>query len=327
MNEDVEQRWTHYTASLLIQPIGFLMAVPASARLQGVLPLNPQRFCNNISPDLAFNTAISFLSNTNWQSYAGETTMSYLLQMVGLAVQNFAIGGRRHRDRHRADPGLSHASRQDIGNFWVDLTRCTVYILLPCSIVVALFLCSQGVIQNLRPYADIQTVEGAKQSIAQGPVASQEAIKQFGTNGGGFFNANSAHPYENPTPLTNFVQMLLIFVIPGRPDLHLRPDGRRHSPGLGAIRRDVASCSSPAYSASRRSKQATRCWSSLGVQTGATDHQPGGNMEGKEVPLRHNRLGALCHHHNRCELWRRQQHARQLHTSWRTCPDVQHADQ
>ncbi len=171
-----------------------------------------------MAPDLAFNTAASFTTNTNWQSYAGERTMSYLTQMAGLAWHNFTSAAAGIGVALALARGLTRRGGPDgpktLGNFWVDLIRSIVYVLLPVSSIVALFFVSQGVIQNLSAYREVTTLEGAKQIIAMGPVASQEAIKMLGTNGGGFFNANSAHPFENPTPLTNFVQVLLIFAIP-----------------------------------------------------------------------------------------------------------------
>src|SRR6185437_5626689 len=181
-------------------------------RLQNVLPFNPQGQ-DAVSQDLAFNTSVSFVTNTNWQSYVPETTMSYLTQMVGLTVHNFVSAATGIVLAVALVRGFARRSAQTIGNFWVDLTRCVLYILLPISIIVALVLIWQGTPQNFSPYTEVATLEGAKQVIAQGPVASQEVIKMLGTNGGGFFNANSAHPYENPTALTNLIQMLLIFSI------------------------------------------------------------------------------------------------------------------
>lgn len=211
------QKWTEYTiASLLFSTITLLVTY-AVERLQHVLPLNPQQF-GPVPSDLAFNTAASFTTNTNWQSYSGESTMSYLTQMAGLAWHNFmsaavGIGVALALARgltYRLQPG----DARTIGNFWVDLIRATVYVLLPICIPIALVLVSQGIIQNFSPYVDLTTLEGAKQTLALGPVASQEVIKELGTNGGGFFNANSAHPFENPTPLTNFIEIVLIFAIP-----------------------------------------------------------------------------------------------------------------
>jgi K+-transporting ATPase ATPase A chain len=209
-----EQNWKEYALALLLFSAFGALVTYALQRLQGVLPFNPQGF-GAVSPDSAFNTAVSFTTNTNWQGYSGESTMSYLTQMAGLAWHNFtsaaagiaiAIALARGITRHSA-------GEAGIGNFWVDLIRGIVYVLLPMSFVFGLVLMSEGVIQNLNPYVEVTTLEGAKQTLAMGPVASQEVIKQLGTNGGGFFNANSAHPFENPTPLSNFVAMWLIFAI------------------------------------------------------------------------------------------------------------------
>ena len=182
-------------------------------RLQQILPLNPAGQ-GVITPHLAFNTAMSFTTNTNWQSYGGESTMSYLSQMVGLAFHNFISAAVGIAVAVALIRGISRKEGKGIGNFWADMIRCNLYILLPMCIVYALFLISQGMIQNFLPYTDVMTLEGVKQTIAQGPVASQVAIKMLGTNGGGFFNANAAHPFENPTALSNFIQMLSIFIIP-----------------------------------------------------------------------------------------------------------------
>src|SRR3954465_2547834 len=212
-----EQTWTVYAFSLLVFSLLGVLVTYGIERLQHVLPLNPQKI-GPVDPALAFNTAASFTTNTNWQSYVPETTVSYLTQMAGLAWHNFTSAAAGIAVALALSRGLTRsggsAGGKTIGSFWVDLIRSTVYVLLPISFVYALFLVSQGVLQNLLPYAEVTTVEGLKQVIAMGPVASQEAIKMLGTNGGGFFNANSAHPFENPTPLTNFVQMLSIFAIP-----------------------------------------------------------------------------------------------------------------
>ena len=211
-----EQHWTAYAAALLAFSAISALLLYAMQRLQGWLPFNPLGLNqNNVSPDLAFNTAISFSTNTNWQSYVPETTLSYFVQMAGLTMHNFLSAAAGLAIAVALVRGFARHSVQTIGNFWADLTRATLYILLPLSLVAALVLCSQGVIQNLSPYTTAITLEGAKQTIAQGPVASQEAIKMLGTNGGGFFNANSAHPFENPTPFSNMFQMFLIFLIPG----------------------------------------------------------------------------------------------------------------
>jgi potassium-transporting ATPase potassium-binding subunit len=212
-----EQTWTEYAFALLAFSAVSLLVTYGLERLQALLPLNPQHF-PAVPPDLALNTAVSFTTNTNWQSYGGESTMSYLTQMAGLAWHNFtsaaagiavAIALARGLTR-RLGPGAPKV----LGNFWVDLWRSILYVLLPLSVVAALVLVSQGVIQNLDSYRSVSTLEGGRQVVALGPVASQEAIKELGTNGGGFFNANSAHPFENPTPFTNFLEMVLIFAIP-----------------------------------------------------------------------------------------------------------------
>src|SRR6267143_6772374 len=209
VNEAAEQRWTQYTVSLISFSIFGFLLVYLLQRVQGFLPFNPQHLgAGQVSPDLAFNTAVSFLTNTNWQAYSGESTLSYFVQMATLTVQNFVSAAAGIAIAIAVVRGFARHEMKTIGNFWVDVTRASVYVLLPISIISALFLCSQGVIQNLKPYTDVTTVEGAKQTIAQGPVASQEAIKELGTNGGGFFNANSAHPFENPTPITNLIQLL-----------------------------------------------------------------------------------------------------------------------
>ncbi|MBN8731704.1 MAG: potassium-transporting ATPase subunit KdpA [Acidobacteria bacterium] len=213
VTEDTEQRWTAYAGSLLSFSFFSFLFVYLLQRMQAALPLNPQKL-SSATPDLAFNTAVSFTTNTNWQAYAGETTMSYLVQMSALTVQNFASAAAGVAIAIALIRGLARQQEKTIGNFWVDLTRAVVYLFLPLSLAGALFFCSQGVIQTFSGYTTATTVEGKEQVIAQGPVASQEAIKMVGTNGGGFFNANSAHPFENPTPLTNFVQMLMIFLIP-----------------------------------------------------------------------------------------------------------------
>jgi potassium-transporting ATPase potassium-binding subunit len=207
-----DQRWTAYAASMLAFNLAGFLVLYAILRLQGVLPLNPQGMAG-MPPDLALNTAASFVTNTNWQSYGGESTLGYFAQMAGLTVQNFVSAATGIALAVVMIRGFARRSTEGLGNFWADLTRCTLYILLPICIVLAIFLVWQGVPQNLDGYVETVTLEGGKQTIAQGPVASQVAIKMLGTNGGGFFNANAAHPYENPTPLSNFVQMLSIFVL------------------------------------------------------------------------------------------------------------------
>jgi K+-transporting ATPase ATPase A chain len=212
VDETREQHWLTYTvAMLLFNAAGFLLAY-ALQRFQAALPLNPEGM-SAVAPDLAFNTAVSFASNTNWQNYGGESTMSYLTQMAALTTQNFVSAATGIALAIALTRAFSRASGRTVGNFWVDLTRCTLYVLLPLAFIGALFLVWQGVPQNVGPYVDATTLEGATQTISQGPAASQIAIKQLGTNGGGFWNANSAVPYENPTPLSNFLEVLYILLI------------------------------------------------------------------------------------------------------------------
>ena len=212
VDEKAEQGWVSYAIAMLAFSFAGFVTLYALQRLQAMLPFNPQGQ-SAISPDSSFNTSVSFVTNTNWQSYVPEQTMSYLTQMAGLTVHNFVSAATGIALAVALVRGFARRSAQTIGNFWVDLTRCVLYILLPISIVVGLFFVWQGMPQNLAAYTDVTTLEGAKQVIAQGPVASQEVIKIFGTNGGGFFNANSAHPFENPNALTNFIEIVLIFAI------------------------------------------------------------------------------------------------------------------
>ena len=206
-------RWQHYLLALLLfNAVGFVVLL-AILMLQGTLPLNPQQM-PGLSWDLAFNTAVSFVTNTNWQAYGGESSLSYFSQMAGLTVQNFLSAATGIAVAFALMRGFANRSLATLGNAWRDLTRITLYVLLPLSLVIALFYVSQGTIQSFAAYHTLTTLEGAQQTLPLGPVASQEAIKMLGTNGGGFFNANSAHPFENPTALTNFVQMLSIFLIP-----------------------------------------------------------------------------------------------------------------
>src|SRR3954453_23860370 len=212
VDEKREQHWLPYTVAMLLFHVGGFLIIYGVMRLQDVLPFNPAGQ-SAVAADLSFNTAISFITNTNWQNYGGESTMSYLVQMLGLTHQNFLSAATGIVLAVELIRGFARASLRTIGNFWVDITRCTLYILLPICIVYALFLVWQGIPQTLGPYVDATTLEGAKQTIAVGPVASQIAIKMLGTNGGGFFNANAAHPFENPNALSNYVQMISIFAI------------------------------------------------------------------------------------------------------------------
>src|SRR3984893_3717410 len=284
VREEVEQRWTHYTASLLSYSIFGFLIVYLLQRARAYLPFNPQNFGTpNVSPDLAFNTAVSFVTNTNWQAYSGESTLSYFVQMAALAVQNFASAAAGIAVAIALVRGFARQELRTIGNFWVDVTRATVYVLLPLSIIGALFLCSQGVIQNLKPYTTVTTVEGAKQTIAQGPVASQEIIKQLGTNGGGFFGANSAHPFENPTPLINLLQMFLIFLILAALTYTFGLMVGDNKQGWEIFAEFSVMFLIAVFVAYGFEQAGNPMLAKLGIQTAATSGQAGGNMEGKEV--------------------------------------------
>src|SRR5579862_2996322 len=212
VDERREQGWLMYTVAMLLFHVGGFLILYALMRLQALLPFNPAEQ-SAVSEDLSFNTAVSFITNTNWQNYGGESTLSYLVQMLGLTHQNFLSAATGIVLAVALIRGFARASARTVGNFWVDITRCTLYILLPICIVYTLFLVWQGIPQTLGAYVEATTLEGTKQTIAVGPVASQVAIKMLGTNGGGFFNANAAHPFENPTALSNFLQMISIFAI------------------------------------------------------------------------------------------------------------------
>ncbi len=212
VDEKREQSWVGYTIAMLLFHVGGFLIIYFLMRYQAALPLNPAEM-SAVAEDLSFNTAVSFITNTNWQNYGGESTLSYLVQMVGLTHQNFLSAATGIVLAVALIRGFARASVNTVGNFWVDVTRCTLYVLLPICIVYTLFLVWQGMPQTLGAYVEAATLEGGKQTIAVGPVASQIAIKMLGTNGGGFFNANAAHPFENPTALSNYVQMLSIFVL------------------------------------------------------------------------------------------------------------------
>ena len=277
-----EMRWTTYTVTMLLFNFVGLLLLYAILRLQHLLPWNPQHIAP-MRPDLAFNTAVSFATNTNWQAYAGETTVSYFTQMVGLAWHNFVSAATGIALAIALIRGLIRRSAREIGNFWVDLVRCCLWVLLPFSIIGALVLVSQGVIQSLHPYTVATTVEGGRQVIAQGPVASQEIIKEFGTNGGGFFNANSSHPFENPTPLTNLIEMLAIFAIPAGLTYTFGRYARDQRQGwvLFAAMSVLFLAGFGVVYASESAGNPVL--SNLGVDQSASALQPGGNMEGKEV--------------------------------------------
>src|SRR5580658_10315363 len=291
VKESVEQRWTQYAASLLAFSIFSFLILYLFQRLQGWLPLNPMGFgtahapagATAMSPDLSFNNAVSFTTNTNWQNYSGESTFSYFVQMAGLTMHNFTSAAAGIAIAVALIRGFARQQANAIGNFWTDLIRATVYVLLPLSLIIAVFFCSQGVIQNLHPYTTATTLEGKTQTIPQGPVASQEAIKMLGTNGGGFFGANSGHPFENPTPLTNMIQMLAIFLIPA---------GLTYTFGkmIGDTRQGWAifAAMSVLFLAGTfvlyaSEQSGNPILSKCGLESHASASQPGGNMEGKEV--------------------------------------------
>jgi K+-transporting ATPase ATPase A chain len=282
---DQPMHWRTYAFALLAFNAIGVLAVYALQRLQHLLPLNPAGMAA-VSADSSFNTAISFVSNTNWQGYAGEAAMSHLTQMLGLTVQNFlsaATGIAVAFALARGFAARSTDGRGFIGNFWVDIVRVTVWLLLPLSFVLAMFLVAQGVIQNLDASHAVRTVEGATQTIAMGPVASQEAIKMLGTNGGGFFNANSAHPYENPTPLTNFVQMLAIFLIPAALCFTFgRVVGDRRQ-GFAVLAAMTVLFVAAVLVVLPAEQAGNPLLQPLGVDQAASALQAGGNMEGKET--------------------------------------------
>jgi potassium-transporting ATPase potassium-binding subunit len=306
VDESYEMHWTEYAISMLLFSVVSMIVLYLMERLQGYLPFNPQKLGAVNPPALAFNTAASFTTNTNWQNYSGETTMSYLTQMAGLAYHNFMSAAVGIVLAIAFIRGIARRQMQTIGNFWVDLVRCNLWVLLPFCVVGALALVSQGVVQNLKPYDTVKLVEPmqvqkvgpdgkplldaqrtpvmdtvTEQTIAQGPVASQEIIKEFGTNGGGFFNANSSHPFENPTPLSNFIELVAIFTIGGGLTYTLgRMTGsQRHGWAVWAAMAIMFLAGvTVAYWAEARGNPLL-----AGTDQHASSLQPGGNMEGKEV--------------------------------------------
>ncbi len=326
VNPAQDMPWTRYAVAVLLFSALGVVVVYLIQRLQIWLPLNPQAMAN-VSADSAFDTAVSFVTNTNWQGYGGESTMSYLTQMVALAVQNFVSAATGIAVAFALIRGFARRSAQGIGNFWVDLTRSTLYILLPLSIVLAVIFMGQGVIQNFETYRDVNTLESLTytqpkldaagqalkdekgsaltetltthtQTLAMGPVASQEAIKLLGTNGGGFFNANSAHPYENPTPLSNFLQMIAMFLIPaglcftfGR----MVGDSRQ---GWAVISAMTAIFVVMAVVAIWAESQGNPLFTPLGVDQ-TTQRVASRRQYGRQGnPIRHRRLGVVRHHHH-----------------------------
>ena len=282
VDETREQDWRRYTVALLAFNLAGFLILYVMLRAKGRLPLNPAGL-PGLKPSLAFNTAVSFVTNTNWQSYGGETTMSYFSQVVGLTFQNFVSAAVGMSVLVALIRGLARHSAATVGNFWVDLTRSTLYILLPIAFLVALFLVSQGVVQTFASYREVTTLEGARQTIAVGPAASQVAIKQLGTNGGGFFNVNSAHPLENPTEWSNLVQMLAILAIPaGLVYMFGRMVGStRH--GWVVLGVMTVLLAAGAVAANFAEQTGTSAASNLAIEADAGRGQPGGNMEGKEV--------------------------------------------
>ena len=308
---DAPMRWTHYAYALLAFNLLGVFAVYALQRLQGWLPLNPQAFAA-VSPDSAFNTAVSFVTNTNWQGYSGESTMSYLTQMLALTVQNFVSAAIGIAVVFALIRGFAARSAQAIGNFWVDLTRATVWLLLPLSLLLALVMVGQGVIQNFSPYQEVHTLEtqaytqpklGADgqpvldaqgqpvqeaqstdtQLLPMGPVASQEAIKMLGTNGGGFFNANSAHPYENPGAFSNLLQMLAIFLIPAALCLAFGIEVGDRRQGVAVLAAMTLMFVAAVLVITPAEQAGNPQLTALGVDQMASLQQAGGNMEGKET--------------------------------------------
>ncbi|MEN7528040.1 MULTISPECIES: potassium-transporting ATPase subunit KdpA [unclassified Cupriavidus] len=308
---DAEMNWKQYAIAVIVFNVIGVVAVYAIQRLQGMLPLNPQGF-GAVSPDSSFNTAISFVANTNWQGYAGESTMSYLTQMLALTVQNFVSAATGIAVVFALIRGFARHGAKTIGNFWTDITRTTLYVLLPLSVVLAVALVGQGVIQNFDSYKEVNLVtaveytqpkvdaagqpvldaEGKpvteaartdKQTLAMGPVASQEAIKMLGTNGGGFFNANSAHPYENPTPFANLLEMLAIFLIPAALCFTFGEMVKDRRQGVAVIASMTVIFVVMAAAAMFSEQQITAALSGLPIDHAASALQAGGNMEGKEV--------------------------------------------
>ncbi|WP_250528902.1 potassium-transporting ATPase subunit KdpA [Caballeronia sp. ATUFL_F1_KS4A] len=305
VDPESEMSWKHYALAVMLFNVLGALVLYALLRLQGTLPANPQGMAG-MTPDAAFNTAISFVTNTNWQDYGGESTLGYLAQMLGLTVQNFLSAATGIAVVIALIRGFKRHSAQTIGNFWVDLTRTTLYILAPLAVVFALVFVSQGAIQNFKAYQDVstlqvttyqtqstdaqgkpvtQTLKADKQTLPMGPVASQEAIKMLGTNGGGFFNANSAHPYENPTPFSNFMQMLAMLIIPAALCVVFgRTVGDRRQ-GYAVLAAMTIAFAVACWGEIASEQAGNPLYASLKVDTQASTLQAGGNMEGKETRL------------------------------------------
>ena len=282
VDPEEDQHWTQYAAAMLIFSFVSMLLTYVALRLQHLLPFNPQKLPAVVDRQ-AFETAASFTTNTNWQSYSGESTMSYFSQMNQLAFHNFMSAAAGIAVAVALARGIARRSAGRLGNFWVDLVRGTLYLLLPFSLIVALIQVQQGSIQNFLPYLDIHTLEGAKQTIAMGPVASQESIKELGTNGGGFFNANSAHPFESPTPLTNFLQLLGIFVISAGLTWTFGRMVKKQAHGWALWAAMYILFIGGATTAYWAEAKGNPIHAARGIDVVASATQPGGNMEGKEV--------------------------------------------
>lgn len=277
-----EQRWSVYALSVLAFSVVAVLALYLLQRIQHLLPLNPDGF-TSVPPALAFNTAVSFVTNTNWQNYSGESTMSHLTQMAGLAVQNFVSAAVGMSVAAALIRGLTRRRAGSVGNFWVDLTRSVTRILLPISIVAALIFVAGGMVQNLDGFTQVTTIEGGAQAIPGGPVASQEAIKELGTNGGGFYNVNSAHPFENPNGLTNFLQLYLILLIPFSLTWTFGRFARSQTQGWAIFGAMFALWAASLLIAAPAETAGNPLLTDLGVDQTVTAENTGGNLEGKEV--------------------------------------------
>jgi K+-transporting ATPase ATPase A chain len=277
-----EMSWRAYAAAILAFNLVGILFLLTLQLAQGLLPLNPQGF-GAPTWDSALNTAVSFVTNTNWQGYGGESTMSYLTQMLGLAVQNFLSAATGIAVAVALTRGFARHSAATVGNAWLDITRVTLYVLLPLAAVLAVGLVADGVVQNLDAYKTVTTLEGSTQTLALGPVASQEAIKMIGTNGGGFFNANSAHPFENPTPLTNFLQMVAILLIPAALTFTFGDIVGDRRQGLALLAAMVLIFVPAAVATTTAEQAGNPLVAELGVDQIASSTQAGGNMEGKEA--------------------------------------------
>lgn len=284
VNPDHDMKWTEYAVSMLLFSLASLVFTYAALRLQGVLPLNPQHLgTKQMTPDLAFNTAVSFTTNTNWQAYSPELTISYFSNMVALAIHNWSSAAVGMAIAIAVIRGFARKSASGVGNFWADVVRCTLYVLFPIALVGALVFVALGVPQNFDPYLTVTTLEGAKQTIALGPVASQEVIKQLGTNGGGIFNANSAHPFENPSGIANFFTLLLIWSIPAAITYTFGKMVGNTKQGWAVLGAMAALGLAGILICTSAEQAGTPHLHAAHIETAATALQSGGNMEGKEV--------------------------------------------